>query len=480
MYCRSSWGTVKLTDTLTGTTGLEPEQACRYAGGRLAFVGKRPIRGVVVDSRQACSDFLFVALPGERVDGHDFIRQAVEQGASAVLASRASWEQRRESLRELPVAGSPVSVILVEDSLTGLQRMAKGYLSRFNDCLRIGVTGSNGKTTTKEILGSIFARDRSTVISRGNLNSVIGLPVSCFNLEQVHRAAIFEMGINRPGEMDVLADIFRPDAAVITNIGGAHIGLLGSREGIAREKKKIFQYFDGTQRAFLFENEELQDILTKGIRAKLIRFGPESTRGFEGSEDLGLDGTIIHWEGLRVRFPLFGAHNLRNALAAISVSAELGICKEKIKEGLEAVQPLFGRSEITRGKVTILQDCYNANPDSFHQVFEFLSTLKWPGRKIAVLGAMKELGRQSREAHRQIVAEAGNSDFQGLFLFGEELEESFRQLGAGGFDGTAEWMTDIDSLRESLHSYLREGDLLLIKGSRAVELERLLPEPTEG
>jgi UDP-N-acetylmuramoyl-tripeptide--D-alanyl-D-alanine ligase len=468
-----------VTNTALRNGLFSPDQASRLAGGRLLIKGNRDIHQVVIDSRQVEEGCLFVALPGVRVDGHEFILEAFKRGAAAVIASHRQWEKRQEDLQPKLQDRPGTSVILVENTLSALQQLSKGYVRQFPHLMRIGVTGSNGKTTTKAILGSIVALDSPTVISQGNLNSEIGLPLSCFQVREQHRISVFELGVNHPGEMDVLADIYRPDLAVITNVGTAHIGLLGSREAIAREKKKIFRYFDGNQKAFIFEAEDFYTLLNEGLRGIIIPFGPESTRGFEGSEDLGLDGTIIHWEGLQVRFPLFGAHNLRNALASISVSAELGISKSKIKEGLENVRPLSGRSEIIRSAVTVIQDCYNANPDSFRQVFSFVSALRWPGRKIAVLGAMKELGKQGGEAHREIGREAVDAGFQGLFLFGEEMEEAYQSIKEGGFNGTVDWMTDFDSLRKELFAYLREGDLVVIKGSRAVELERLLPDMIE-
>ena len=469
-----------MTNTALRNGLFSPDQASRLTGGRLLIKGNRDIRQVVIDSRQVEEGCLFVALPGTRVDGHEFIPEAFKRGAAAVVASRRQWEKRREDLQSGLQNRPGISVILVEDTLSALQEMSKGYLRQFPHLLRIGVTGSNGKTTTKEILGSIMALDSPTVISQGNLNSEIGLPLACFQVREHHRISVFELGINHPGEMDVLADICRPDVAVITNIGTAHIGLFGSREVIAREKKKIFRYFDGTQKAFVFEAEDFYSLFHEGLKGVIVPFGPESTRGFEGSEDLGLDGTIIHWEGLRIRFPFFGAHNVRNALVSISVSAELGISKSKIKEGLESVRPLFGRSQIIRGgTVTVIQDCYNANPDSFRQVFSFVSALRWQGRKIAVLGAMKELGTQSREAHREIGREALDAGFQSLFLFGEEMEDTFQSIKERDFNGTVNWTTDFERLRKELLPYLREGDLVVIKGSRAVELERLLPEMIE-
>lgn len=469
-----------MTNTALRNGLFSPDQASRLTGGRLLIKGNRDIRQVVIDSRQVEEGCLFVALPGTRVDGHEFIPQAFKRGAAAVVASRRQWEKRQEDLQSGLQNRPGISVILVEDTLSALQEMSKGYLRQFPHLLRIGVTGSNGKTTTKEILGSIMALDSPTVISQGNLNSEIGLPLACFQVREHHRISVFELGINHPGEMDVLADICRPDVAVITNIGTAHIGLFGSREVIAREKKKIFRYFDGTQKAFVFEAEDFYSLFHEGLKGVIVPFGPESTRGFEGSEDLGLDGTIIHWEGLRIRFPFFGAHNVRNALVSISVSAELGISKSKIKEGLESVRPLFGRSQIIRGgTVTVIQDCYNANPDSFRQVFSFVSALRWQGRKIAVLGAMKELGTQSREAHREIGREALDAGFQSLFLLGEEMEDTFQSIKERDFNGTVNWTTDFERLRKELLPYLREGDLVVIKGSRAVELERLLPEMIE-
>jgi UDP-N-acetylmuramoyl-tripeptide--D-alanyl-D-alanine ligase len=452
-------------------------EIAQAVSGRLLAAGAQPIRTVTVDSRllDARAGALFVALPGSRVDGHEFLGEAVRAGAKAAMLSERWWSGQPAALRA-ELLGSGAGLVAVQDTLAALQALAAAYLQRFPALLRVGVTGSNGKTTTKEILGSILAQHGPTVVSEGNLNSEIGLPLSAFRVRGEHRYAVFEMGINHPGEMAVLAGILRPDAAVITNVGMAHVGLLGSRQAIAREKREIFRYFDGAQTAFLYESTDYLPLLTEGLRGKKVLFGPQTTRGFEGSEDLGLDGWAIHWEGLRIRFPLFGKHNLNNALAAISVSAELGISKEKTKRGLENVRPLFGRSQIRRGSVTVLQDYYNANPDSLRQLLEFLETLPWPGRKVAVLGSMKELGPESEEAHRGIGRLAAAADLQGLFLFGEEMSAAFAAAQEGGFSGLLEWTADFAQLRNRLKMFMRPGDLVLIKGSRAVELERLVPE----
>jgi UDP-N-acetylmuramoyl-tripeptide--D-alanyl-D-alanine ligase len=211
----------------------------------------------------------------------------------------------------------------------------------------------------------------------------------------------------------------------------------------------------------------------------VIPFGSRSTKGFEGSQDLGLDGTLIRWEGLRIRFPLFGAHNLANALAAISVASELGASASAVQEALEATAPLPGRSQLLRGKPTVIQDCYNANPDSMRELLEFVKPLAWEGRKIAVLGSMLELGERTEKEHRSLGAAVARAGFDAVLLFGREMEEAYREMRRLGYPGLAEWTADFAALRDRLLALVQPSDLVVIKGSRGVELERLLPELIE-
>jgi len=431
------------------------------------------ISSVVVDSRLAREGCLFVALRGERTDGHQYLAQAAEAGAACLLVSETEAARREDELARLAArAGS--RAVAVADTLAALQDLARFHMRRLPPITRIGVTGSNGKTTTKEIIGAILARSAATAVNEGNLNSEIGLPLACFAVAAGHCFAVFEMGMNRPGEMDVLADIVRPDLALVTNVGAAHIGLLGSREAIAREKARIFSRFDGRQTGFLNEEEPFFAQLAEGVKGRIVRFGPRSTKGFEGSESLGLDGTLIRWEGSRIRFPLFGPHNLENALGAISVARELAIAPAAIREGLESVVPLFGRSQIVRGRVTVLVDCYNANPDSMASAIDFVDGLAWGGRKLAVLGAMRELGAEAEQAHGAVVRRAAAAGFDAVFLLGEEMEGAARQLAAE----RVRWFADAESLGQALARGVRDGDLVLVKGSRGVELERVLPRIT--
>jgi UDP-N-acetylmuramoyl-tripeptide--D-alanyl-D-alanine ligase len=461
-----------LSNQAAGFPLFTPGQLAEYTGGGLAVKGRRNIERVVIDSRLVRKNDLFVPLPGSRVDGHSFLAEAVEKGAAAVLAGTRSDEGRSETLHSL-LNDRAASLILVDNTLRALQDLARRHLQHVAPDLRLGITGSNGKTTTKEILGHILSLQAETAVNEGNLNSDVGLPLAAFMVTSKHRYAVFEMGMNHTGEIGELARMVHPDIALITNIGSAHIGLLGSRQAIAEEKKQIFSCFDGGQTAFVYEKEEFLPFLREGVKGKIILYGPESTPGYEGSQSLGLDGTVIHWEGLRIRFPLFGVHNLKNALSSISVSAVLGISKRKIKEGLEAVRPLFGRSQIIRGEITVVQDCYNANPDSVRQVLDFFRPLDWQGRKIIVLGSMKELGADSEEEHRRLGRVAAASGFDVLFLFGEEMASAAEALKQKGYSGRYEWTADFDRLRDRLDATLKRGDLLLLKGSRTLELERL-------
>ncbi len=450
------------------------DQILKATGGRL-LGGSRTaeVSSVAIDSRKSAPGALFVALPGERTDGHDHIPEALAAGAVVLLVA----ESRAQSVRALLEGpGNAAAAVCVPSTLAALQDLARFHLSLLPRQTRVGVTGSNGKTTTKEIIGAILSVGAETAVNEGNLNSEIGLPLACFSVEKRHTYAVFEMGMNRVGEMDVLADIVCPDHALITNVGTAHIGLLGTQQHIAEEKKMIFSRFSGGQTGYLNEAEPFASFLSDGVRGKIVFFGPKSTKGFLGSESLGLDGTLIHWEGSRIRFPLFGPYNLANALGAVTVARELGVPAGEIRDGLESVRPLFGRSQIIRGPVTVVFDCYNANPDSMLGALDFLGEVVWPGRKIAVLGGMRELGGMSAEAHRELGDRLARSTLDAAVLFGEEMREAWDRLSASPLGTKSLWTADYAELARGVRGLLCEGDLVLVKGSRGLELERLLAD----
>ncbi len=467
-----------MTDSAAGALLFSIPEIVSVTGGELQGSpgAAQGVSSVAVDSRLVASGGLFVALKGERVDGHNFAAQAVERGARALLVTKAMAGRVAESLGR---AGGGVSLIAVDDPLGGLQQLARLHMRRLPGLTRVGVTGSNGKTTTKEIIGAILGRASPTAVNEGNLNSEIGLPLACFTVG-THRYGVFEMGVNRRGEMDILADIVRPDLALVTNVGSAHIGLLGSKQLIAKEKKSIFSRFTGREAGFLNEDEPFRGYLAEGVKGKIVLFGPKSTHGFEGSESLGLDGTLINWEGSRIRFPLFGAHNLANALAAISVARELGIGAGEIRDGIQSVKPLFGRSEIFRGPVTVVFDGYNANPDSMERAISFLEDLPWEGRKLAALGGMRELGDDSAGAHAALGGRLARAALDGVLLYGEEMGDAWRALSGTPAGERASWSADFPAFAEQVRALVQPGDILLIKGSRGMEMERLLPHLTAG
>lgn len=467
----------------------------------------RPVSNVQIDSRECGNSSLFVPLKGERTDGHLFIEAAVQAGSSLSFVSRRYYAEHQPLFAGL-AENFDVSFLVVDDPLSALQALAADHLRQMKNLSVIGITGSYGKTTTKEMLGAMLSEHTSAAVSPGNLNSEIGLPLSALRIRETDRCALFEMAVNNRGEMDVLVDIARPQYAAITNIGMAHIGLLGSKDRIAEEKRKIFNHVEADGWGFIAEDEPYRDYLAQACRGSVEYFGVNTTPGFEEARDLGLDGTKLIWGGRAVRLPVIGKHNVKNVLCAISVALKLGISDDAIVRGLEKVEPLFGRGEVLRGAVTVVRDCYNANTDSSLRIIDFIGTLPWTGRKILVLGSMKELGSESESEHRAIGRYAAASSVNALFFYGDEAAAAFHeavlarkgapqekasgasmgsqagnqagnQAGARGRpegEKLIRWTSDFDELNEKLQSYIQPGDLVLLKGSRSVQLERL----TEG
>lgn len=432
------------------------------------------IRSVVVDSRAARPDSMFVALKGEHTDGHLFIKQAIENGARVVMAEFAHRTAALDAIQASDMR-EKICLILVDSTLKGIQQAAREYRRR-SSLLRIGVTGSSGKTTTKECVAAILSAcypPESVAMSPGNLNSDIGLALALFDLRPQHTIGVFEMGINRKGEMDELASMYEPEIAVITNIGTAHIGIFGSRDEIAKEKGKIFSHFDGRQKALLWEDDQYRQFLASLVRGTVHYYGLKSTEGIEKIENLGLKGWRIGWKHQTIEFGLPGRHNLLNACAALSIANMLELDPVQASRGLSSVKPLFGRSEIREGSITVFQDCYNANPDSIAAAIEFFSALPSGTRKILVLGSMLELGEESERAHENVGFLAANSEAEAIFLFGKEMAAAETAIKACSFKGMLMLTDSMNELIEAVASFVQPGDLLLVKGSRGMALERL-------
>ena len=446
---------------------------------------------VSIDSRTVKEGGLFVALRGNVHDGHRFVEAAFKAGALGAVVDFLALSDPALSLQSLAQKWNRV-LVAVEDTLKALQEAAKVYLKKFSKLLKIGITGSSGKTTTKEIAAAMIAGEKRVVMNKGNMNSETGLPLSVFDVRPDHEVGIFEAGMNRPGEIGELAEVLDPDIALITNIGSAHIGILGSRLAIAEEKKKIFSQFRGNNTALIPEDDDYRDFLAKDLKGRVVFFGPSSLSSIESEsesvKDLGLEGTEIVWEGEAVRFGLPGKFNLLNAVAAAAIAKEVPVSSSSIRAGLGSVKPIFGRGEILRGRVTLLRDCYNANPESMEAALDFCDSLDWPGRRVYILGSLLELGDDSEKAHEALGRRLCDCRGDMIFLFGEEAapaKEAYdlsydKKSSAGRPAGEAPFFytRDKKELSAAINNYLndnnfREGDLVLLKGSRGCELEDL-------
>lgn len=448
-------------------------RAASMAGGFVYLDGKRRcssrmITSVSIDSRTCCAGSLFVALKGERCDGHAYVATAVKNGASAVMVDAAHLSQVR-----LDLGGGPVGILVVEDTLKGLQSFAAAHVAAFPHVTKVGVTGSCGKTTTKELVGSILSCMGETVRTPGNLNSEIGLPLSVLQVGPQTEFGVFEMGVDHIGEMDSMLGVWKPDYGILTNIGISHVGKMGNVENIAREKSKIFH--QGLKRGFIAETCGWRTWIDSLRNCTLRQFGPTTTCGFEGAEDLGLDGWNISYAGLRMRLKCVGGHSLLDALAAIEVAREIGATADQIRAGIEKMEPIAGRSKVLNGDVTIIEDCYNASVDSTGNILDYLGSVQWRGGKKVVLGSMKELGAQSEPAHEAVGRKVLAVNPQSTFLYGREMESAWNLLRRSGYGRTLFFTDDYQELEDAVQKDARKGDLFLLKGSRAMAMERLVP-----
>ena len=431
---------------------------------------------VAIDSRKVNAGSLFIALCGIKSDGHLFLRDALQAGAAAAMVSRKGLKSAGCDLSSFAALAEEkgAALFIVEDTLKGLQDLAAAYLNLFPRLLKIGITGSSGKTTTKEITAEIIGKEKNVVMNSGNLNSETGLPLSVFGVQNRHEVGIFEAGMNRKGEIAELAAVLKPKIALITNIGPAHIGILGNMEGIAEEKKQIFSQFTGEETALIPEDDPFRDYLAKDVNGKVVFYGQknlEATGKLNAVLDRGLAGTEITWEGITASFSLPGKHNVKNALAAAALANEAGISASSVRNGLSGVKGLFGRSEVLQGKTTVIRDCYNSNPDSAAEAITFCDTLTWSGRRIYVLGSMLELGDHEEEEHRKIGLLLNKSNADKIFLFGKEMESAARVLKEK--QRFYFYSDNMETLSAELEKEIHSGDLVLLKGSRGCALEQL-------
>ncbi|MCL2758975.1 MAG: UDP-N-acetylmuramoyl-tripeptide--D-alanyl-D-alanine ligase [Treponema sp.] len=435
----------------------------------ISFAADKGFSSVSIDSRTVKEGGLFFALEGASNDGHAFVKTAFSSGASAAVVASSKLE--KFDLENIAQSMGK-DLIVVGNTLKGLQDSARIYLDKFPKLVKIGITGSSGKTTTKEITAAIISCEKNIIKNEGNLNSETGLPLSVFQVRDCHEVGIFELGMNRPDEISEIAEVLKPNIALVTNIGSAHIEYFGSKSKIVNEKKCIYKFLGSDDVALVPENDEYAHELADGVTGKIKYYGANSFEEFEGARSLGLNGTEIIWAGEKINFALPGKHNLEDAFAAIAIAKEVSAGKKAIISGLESVKPLFGRLEILNGKrATVIRDCYNANPESTAKSIEFCDSLEWPGRKIYVIADMLELGGNSAMEHKKLGFLLSVSMAKKIFLFGKEIESAAECLKDNGRDFF--YVNDIDALSCALDGCVNQGDFVLLKGSRGCALERL-------
>lgn len=436
-------------------------EACRGVWYGPSEALEQDIRGVVVDSRLVQEGFLFIAVPGEQTDGHRFIPDVYQKGAAAAV-----------SQQKLSDPAGPY--LLVEDTLQALKDGAEAY-RRTLDIPFVGITGSAGKTSTKEMIASVLGQKYKVLKTSGNFNNEIGVPLTIFRIDAGHEAAVLEMGMNHFGEMHRLSRMVRPTHCVFTNIGTAHLEHLGSRDGILKAKTEMLDY--ASEDALLFINGD--DDKLAALKDRAVAFGcePSDQVWADRIENLGLDGIRcrIHAEDqyLDVTIPLPGIHMVYNACAGVCLGLSFGLSMEQIRTGIETLKPLSGRSNILRtGRYTLIDDCYNANPASMCAMLDVLDCALT--RKAAVLGDMGELGPSSEALHASVGRHLGTLHIDLLITIGS-LSRALHAAAEKAAPHTVCLHYDTrDRFLQDAGRLLQDGDSILIKASHAMQFEQIL------
>lgn len=458
-----------------GSDNFTLSDAARACGGRL--VGEdRILLSVCTDSREAEDGSLFIALRGERTDGHAYILQAIERGCRAVLC---------EAFPALP-DGINATAVVVPDTARALCELAKSYLDG-RELLRVAVTGSVGKTTTKEFLCAVLAQRFNTYKTEANYNSTIGMSASALGVSGAHTAAVFEMGMSGMGEIEALSRIACPDVALITNIGSSHLEHLKTRENIALAKLEIMA---GLRKGGLLivngDEPLLSGVAREDVRVRTVCLQGQGDYTVVDVEQLPENWTTVF--GLRtpdgsvisqLSIPAIGHHMVYDAAYAVAVGLELGMSEEEIRTGLSQYQGLR-QHLVPIGDITVLEDCYNAAPESVSEALHVLVSYAKArgGRATAVLGDMRELGKGSRAMHEGIGAMAaslGVCYLMTLGVLGVSIAEGAR--GAGMPDACIDTFRDVSDLTAAarkLWQQLAPGDVVLLKASRALAAERMI------
>ncbi len=424
-------------------------------------------QGYSIDSRTVGAGQLFFAVIGERLDGHDFVESALQKGAAAAVVRKDQIHRYANRTR----------LLAVDDTLTALQTLATAVRKLWGKPL-IGVTGSAGKTTTKEAIAHVLASRFRVLRSEGNFNNHFGLPLMLLKLEPEHDVAVIEMGMSHAGEIRALAKIARPEIGVVTNVAPVHLEFFDSLAGIARAKYELIESLPANGTAVLNADDDYVSQFGRDFKGKVLAYGTRPTadvraekvhtHGAEGSEfDVVLAAGREH-----ARLPLVGEHNVLNALAAVAVALARGMTLPESVAALSTLAPPDKRGQVLQlGNITVINDCYNSNPKALGAMVDALATMK-AGRRIVVAGEMRELGPAAEEMHRAAgrhIAEKKIEVLVGVRGMAQAMVEEAKQAGV-----RAEFLATPEEAGEWLARETRDGDVVLLKASRGVKLEKAL------
>jgi UDP-N-acetylmuramoyl-tripeptide--D-alanyl-D-alanine ligase len=459
----------KIAEFISATTPARPTTKVGIATStvRPSALREEIAEGYSIDSRTLAPGELFFAVKGERLDGHDYVAAALEKGAVAAVVQKSEFPRYPDNAR----------LLAVEDTLVALQTLATAVRKVWGKPL-VGVTGSAGKTTTKEAIAHVLAAHFRVLKSEGNFNNHFGLPLMLLKLEPEHDVAVIEMGMSHAGEIRALAKIAAPEIGVVTNVAPVHLEFFDSIAGIARAKYELIESLPATGAAVLNADDEYVSQFGRDFKGQVIMYGTRATadvraenvqtRGAQGSEfDVVLAGTREH-----ASWPLVGEHNILNALAAVAVGVGRGLKPSEAVAALATMAPPDKRGQVLQlGNITVINDCYNSNPKALNAMVDALAAMK-AGRRIVVAGEMLELGPAGEQLHRaagEHIAQKKIDVLLGVRGQAQAMVDRARREGT-----QAEFVTTPEEAGEWLAREAREGDVVLLKASRGVKLEKAL------
>jgi UDP-N-acetylmuramoyl-tripeptide--D-alanyl-D-alanine ligase len=427
------------------------------------------VKNVSTDSRRVKSGDVFFAIKGENFDGHAFVKEVADKKATAVVVEKG----------KVPAQMPNCAVLAVEDTIAALGKLAAAYRRDFSPTV-VCVCGSNGKTTTKELVASVLRQKFSTLSSEASFNNNIGVPLTLLRMEKTHQAAVLEAGTNHPGELGPLVEMIKPDFGVLTNIGREHLEFFGDLAGVAREEGSLAELLPATGTLFVNGDNPWTPEVVRRTRARVVRVGlgdkndwsVQKTRLDKNGVTFSAAAPVKELSG-EYRVPLLGRHQAINALFAMAVGAGVGMTVAEIQRGLADCKPAKMRMQFWEaGGIRVLDDAYNANADSMVAALETLRDLPLQGRRVAVLGDMAELGAHSEAAHAEVGRRAAELQVGQLFAVGKMAPVVAKAARDAGLSRVIEF-ENVEAATKAVKSFLKSGDLVLLKASRSSRLERI-------